>query len=47
METIVSGIAAVLTTAAFIPRAYKPMMLANAVTFALTVVIVTMKLYYG
>jgi hypothetical protein len=24
-----------------------PMMLANAVTFALTVVIVTMKLYYG
>ena len=82
METIVSGIAAALTTAAFIPQAYKiihtretkgvslwmhvifaigvsfwftlgvllwnwPMMLANAVTFALTVVIVIMKLYYG
>jgi MtN3 and saliva related transmembrane protein len=82
VETIVSGIAAVLTTAAFIPQAYKiihtretkgvslwmhvtfavgvvfwfilglmlvnwPMMLANAVTFFLTIVIVAMKLYHG
>ena len=82
METIVSGIAAALTTAAFIPQAYKiihsretkgvsllmlitfavgvafwftlgvmiwnwSMMIANAVTFMLTVVIVVMKLYYG
>jgi MtN3 and saliva related transmembrane protein len=82
LETIVSGIAAVLTSAAFIPQAYKiiqtretkgvslwmhitfavgvafwftlgvllwnwPMMLANAVTFVLTVVIVTMKIHYG
>ena len=82
METIVSSIAAVLTTAAFVPQAYKiihtretlgvslwmhvtfavgvafwfalgimlwnwPMMIANAVTFVLTVVIVLMKLHYG
>jgi MtN3 and saliva related transmembrane protein len=82
VETIASGIARVLTTAAFIPQAYKiihsretkgvsllmhitfavgvafwftlgvmlwnwPMMIANAVTFMLTVVIVVMKLYYG
>jgi MtN3 and saliva related transmembrane protein len=82
METIVSGIAAMLTTAAFIPQAYKiihsgetagvsllmhvtfaagvafwfalgmilwnwPMMIANAVTFVLTVVIIIVKLYYG
>ena len=81
VETVVSSIAAVLTTAAFIPQAYKiihtretkgvslwmhitfavgvafwfilgvmlwnwPMMLANAVTFMLTVVIVIMKLKY-
>ena len=81
METVVSSIAATLTTAAFIPQAYKiihtretkgvslwthitfaigvafwftlcvmlwnwPMMLANAVTFGLTVVIVIMKLRY-
>ena len=80
METIVSSIAAMLTTAAFIPQAYKiiytretkafrsgctsrsrsvsrsgslgvmlwnwPMMLANVVTFMLTVVIVIMKLKY-
>ena len=80
METIVSGIAATLTTAAFVPQAYKiihtrktagvslwmhvtfavgvafwftlgvliwnwPMMIANAVTFALTMVIIMMKLY--
>jgi MtN3 and saliva related transmembrane protein len=79
-ETIVSGIAATLTTAAFVPQAYKiiqsretagislwmhvsfavgvafwfvlgvliwnwPMMIANAVTFMLTLVIVGMKLY--
>jgi MtN3 and saliva related transmembrane protein len=82
METIVSGIAATLTTAAFIPQAYKiihsretagvslwmhvtfaigvafwfalgimlwnwPMIIANVVTFALTVVIIVVKLYYG
>ena len=82
METVVSSIAAVLTTAAFIPQAYKiihtretkgvslgmhitfaigvafwftlgvmlwnwPMMLSNAVTFGLTVVIVIMKVRYG
>jgi MtN3 and saliva related transmembrane protein len=82
METIVSGIAAILTTAAFIPQAYKiihsretagvslwmhvmfaigvafwfalgiilwnwPMIIANVVTFALTVVIIVVKLYYG
>ena len=82
METIVSGIAAMLTTAAFIPQAYKiihsretagvslwmhvtfaigvafwfalgitlwnwPMIIANVVTFALTVVIIIVKLYYG
>jgi MtN3 and saliva related transmembrane protein len=81
METIVSS-AATLTTAAFVPQAYKiirsretagvsllmhvvfaagvafwfalgvmlwnwPMMIANALTFALTVIIITMKLYYG
>ena len=81
LETVVSSIAAVLTTAVFIPQAYKiihtretkgvslwmhitfavgvafwftlgvmlwnwPMMLANAVTFMLTVVIVIMKLKY-
>jgi MtN3 and saliva related transmembrane protein len=81
VETVVSSIAAVLTTAAFIPQAYKiihtretkgvslwmhvtfavgvafwftlgvmlrnwPMMLANVVTFMLTVVIVIMKLKY-
>jgi len=81
LETVVSSIAALLTTAAFIPQAYKiihtretkgvslwmhitfavgvafwftlgvmlwnwPMMLANAVTFMLTVVIVIMKLKY-
>ena len=68
METIVSGIAATLTTAAFVPQAYKiiqtretagvafwftlgvmiwnwPMMIANAVTFALTMMIIVMKLY--
>ena len=80
METIVSGVAATLTTAAFVPQAYKiihtrettgvslwmhvtfavgvafwfalgvliwnwPMMIANAVTFALTMVIIVMKLY--
>jgi MtN3 and saliva related transmembrane protein len=80
METIVSGIAATLTTAASVPQAYKiihtretagvslwmhvtfaagvafwfmlgvliwnwPMMIANAVTFALTMVIIMMKLY--
>jgi MtN3 and saliva related transmembrane protein len=80
METIVSGIAATLTTAAFVPQAYKiihtretagvslwmhvtfaagvafwfmlgvliwnwPMMIANAITFALTMVIIMMKLY--
>jgi MtN3 and saliva related transmembrane protein len=80
METIVSGIAATLTTAAFVPQAYKiihtremagvslwmhvtfaagvafwfmlgvliwnwPMMIANAMTFALTMVIIMMKLY--
>src|SRR4029453_16832375 len=79
-ETIVSGIAATLTTAAFVPQAYKiiqsretagvslwmhvtfavgvafwfvlgvliwnwPMMIANVVTFILTLVIVGMKLY--
>jgi MtN3 and saliva related transmembrane protein len=79
-ENIVSGIAATLTTAAFIPQAYKiiqsretagvslwmhvtfavgvafwfvlgvliwnwPMMIANVVTFILTLVIVGMKLY--
>ena len=79
-ETIVSGIAATLTTAAFVPQAYKiiqsretagvslwmhvtfavgvafwfvlgvliwnwPMMIANVVTFMLTLVIVGMKLY--
>ena len=77
-----SSIAATLTTAAFVPQAYKiirsretagvsllmhvvfaagvafwfalgvmlwnwPMMIANALTFALTVIIITMKLYYG
>ena len=82
METIISSIAAVLTTAAFIPQAYKiihtretkgvslwmhmtlavgvafwftlgvmlgnwPMMIANAVTFVLTGVIVAMKAHYG
>jgi MtN3 and saliva related transmembrane protein len=82
METIVSGIAAILTTAAFIPQAYKiihsretagvslwmhvmfaigvafwfalgimlwnwPMIIANVVTFALTVVIIVVKLFYG
>lgn len=82
METIVSGIAATLTTAAFIPQAYKiihsretagvslwmhvtfaigvafwfalgimlwnwPMIIANVVTFALTVVIIVVKLFYG
>ena len=82
METIVSSIAATLTTAAFLPQAYKiihsretagvsllmhvtfaagvafwfalgvilwnwPMMIANALTFVLTMIIVTMKLYYG
>jgi MtN3 and saliva related transmembrane protein len=82
METIMSGIAAMLTTAAFIPQAYKiihsretagvslwmhvtfaigvgfwfalgimlwnwPMIIANVVTFALTVVIIVVKLYYG
>ena len=82
METIVSGIGAMLTTVAFIPQAYKiihsrdtagvsllmhvtfaigvtfwfalgimlwnwPMMIANAVTFALTLVIIVVKLYYG
>ena len=81
VETIVSGIAAVLTTAAFIPQVYKiihgqetkgvsllmhitfavgvafwftlgvilwnwPMMIANALTFVLTIIIVAMKLYY-
>ena len=80
IETAVSAIAAVLTTAAFIPQAYKiirsretagvsiwmhitfaagvsfwfalgillwnwPMMIANAVTFILTLVIIAMKLY--
>ena len=80
MEMAVSTIAAILTTAAFIPQAYKiiqsretagvsllmhvtfaagvsfwfvlgvllwnwPMMIANAVTFVFTVVIVGMKLY--
>jgi MtN3 and saliva related transmembrane protein len=79
-ETIVSGIAATLTTAAFVPQAYKiiqsretagvslwmhvtfavgvafwfvlgvliwnwPMMIANVVTFILTLVIVGMKFY--
>ena len=79
-ETIVSGIAATLTTAAFVPQAYKiihsretagvslwmhltfavgvafwfvlgvliwnwPMMIANLVTFMLTLAIVGMKLY--
>ena len=82
METIVSGIAAMLTTVAFIPQAYKiihnretagvslwmhvtfaigvafwfalgimlwnwPMIIANVVTFALTVVTIVLKLYYG
>ena len=82
LETIISSIAAVLTTSAFIPQAYKiihtretkgvslwmhitfaigvafwfalgvmlwnwPMMIANFVTFILTVVIVVMKSYYG
>ena len=82
METIVSSITATLTTAAFVPQAYKiirsretagvsllmhvvfaagvafwfalgvilwnwPMMIANALTFVLTMIIVTMKLYYG
>jgi MtN3 and saliva related transmembrane protein len=82
METIVSGIAATLTTATFIPQAYKiihsretagvslwmhvtfaigvafwfalgimlwnwPMIIANVVTFALTVVIIVVKLFYG
>ena len=80
METIVSGIAALLTTGAFIPQAYKiiqtretagvslwmhitfavgvafwfvlgvllwnwPMMVANVITFVLTMIIVGMKLY--
>ena len=80
METAVSAIAAILTTAAFIPQAYKiiqsretagvslwmhvtfaagvsfwfvlgvlllnwPMMIANAVTFVLTLIIIGMKLY--
>jgi MtN3 and saliva related transmembrane protein len=82
METIVSAIAATLTTAAFVPQAYKiirsretagvsllmhitfaagvafwfalglmlwnwPMMIANALTFILTTMIITMKVYYG
>lgn len=81
LETIISSIAAVLTTAAFVPQAYKiihtretkgvslwmhltfaigvafwfvlgfmlwnwPMMVANAVTFLLTVIIVIMKFRY-
>ena len=80
IETAVSAIAAILTTAAFIPQAYKiiqsretagvslwmhvtfaagvcfwfvlgallwnwPMMIANAVTFVLTLIIIGMKLY--
>jgi MtN3 and saliva related transmembrane protein len=82
METIVSAIAATLTTGAFIPQAYKiihsretagvslwmhvtfaagvafwfvlgfllwnwPMMIANAMTFVLTIVIIIMKLRLG
>jgi MtN3 and saliva related transmembrane protein len=82
LETLVSGIAAVLTAAAFIPQAYKiiqtretkgvslwmhitfavgvafwftlgvmlwnwPIMLANAVTFLLTVIIITMRSITG
>ena len=82
METIVSAIAATLTTGAFIPQAYKiiysretagvslwmhvtfaagvafwfvlgfllwnwPMMIANAMTFVLTIVIIIMKLRPG
>ena len=82
MEMVVSAIAATLTTAAFIPQAYKiiqtretagvslwmhitfaagvafwfvlgvllwnwPMMIANAVTFVLTVIIIVMKLRLG
>jgi len=78
----VSAIAATLTTAAFVPQAYKiirsretagvsllmhitfaagvafwfalglmlwnwPMMIANALTFILTTMIITMKVYYG
>jgi MtN3 and saliva related transmembrane protein len=82
METIVSAIAAALTTGAFVPQAYKiihsretagvslwmhvtfaaevafwfmlgfllwnwPMMIANAMTFVLTIVIISMKLRLG